>query len=140
MSRARLSIVVYGAYPVTAGLILALIPNVLLSLVGLPEAHDVWIRLCGSLALVLGAKGIQNSKAEYAPGFQFDVYTRTFVATFLVILVLIRMAPPVILPLAAVDYAGAVWTELALRADRRLGLPGASTVFEKTIRTGYGNN
>jgi len=119
MSRARVSIMVYGSYLATAGLVLALFPGFLLSLARLPEVHGVWIRLAGSLAFVLGAKGIQNSSAEFAPGFQFDVYTRTLVGTFLFVLIYVGIAEPVIAVLAVLEYAGALWTELALRADKR---------------------
>ena len=63
MSRARLSIIVYGAYLATAGVVLALIPNVLMALVGIPDDHGFWVRLVGALALVLGVKGIYNSTA-----------------------------------------------------------------------------
>ena len=37
----------------------------------------------------------------------------------MVILVLTGIAPAIILVLAALDYGGALWTELALRADKR---------------------
>ena len=119
MSKARVSIIVYAVYLATAGLVLALVPNVLLPLAGLPPSNEVWVRLVGSLAFVLGAKGIQNSRFEMAPTFQFDVYTRALVGTFIVVLVLLRIAPPILLLLASLDYGGALWTELALRADRR---------------------
>jgi hypothetical protein len=119
MSKARVSIIGYALYLATAGLLLALIPNVLLPLVGLPPSTDAWIRLVGSLAFVLGIKGIQNSRFEIAPAFQFDVYTRTLVGTFIVVLVILHIAPPIFLALAALDYAGSIWTQLALRADAR---------------------
>ena len=64
MSKARVSIIVYGAYLATAGLVLALVPNVLLTMVRLPEDHGFWVRLAGALAFVLGIKGIHNSSAE----------------------------------------------------------------------------
>jgi hypothetical protein len=119
MSQARLSIIVYAIYLATAGLVLALIPNVLLPLVGLPPTSEVWVRLCGSLAFVLGLKGLQNSRFEIVPMIQFDVYTRSLVGTFLVVLVLIGIAPPIFLVLSALDYGGALWTQLAIRSDRR---------------------
>jgi hypothetical protein len=37
----------------------------------------------------------------------------------MVVLVLLGIAPKIILVLAALDYGGALWTELAIRADKR---------------------
>lgn len=119
MSRARLSIIVYGAYLAGAGVVLALIPNVLMDLARIPEDHGFWVRVAGVLAFVLGIKGIYNSTAENAVFFRFDNLTRTIAGTFMVILVVLGIAPKIILLLAAVDYGGALWTELAIRADQR---------------------
>ncbi|MFZ0306234.1 MAG: hypothetical protein WAL75_26350 [Terracidiphilus sp.] len=119
MSKARVSIIVYGAYLATAGLVLALIPNVLMALVGLPDDRGFWVRIAGALAFVLGIKGIYNSTAENVAFFRFDSFTRTFAATFMVILVLSGIAPKIILVLAAIDYGGALWTVLAIQADKR---------------------
>jgi len=99
--------------------VLALIPNVLMALVGIPEDHGFWVRIAGVLAFVLGVKGIHNSTAENAAFFRFDNFTRIFAGTFMVILVLLGIAPKIILLLAALDYGGSLWTELALRADKR---------------------
>ena len=123
MSRARLSIIVYGVYLATAGAGLALIPNVILTLARIPDDYCFWARLAGCLALVLAVKGIHNSTAENATFFRFDNYTRTFAATFMVALVVLGIAPKIILLLAAVDYGGAIWTELAIRADKRNPIP-----------------
>jgi hypothetical protein len=119
MSRARVSIIVYGVYLATAGAGLALIPNVLLTLARIPEDYCFWARLAGCLALVLAVKGIHNSTAENARFFRFDNFTRTFAATFMLVLVILGIAPKIILLLAAVDYGGAAWTELAIQADKR---------------------
>ena len=44
---------VYSIYAFGLGLTLLLIPNVPLPLVGLPEAHEVWIRVAGMTVLFL---------------------------------------------------------------------------------------
>jgi hypothetical protein len=119
MSRARVSIIVYSAYLAATGLLLALIPNVILALVRLPEDHGFWVRMAGILAFALGIKAIQNSTAENASFFRFDNVTRTIAATFMVILVSFGIAPKIILVFAAIDYGGALWTERALRTETR---------------------
>jgi hypothetical protein len=57
-----------------------------------------------------------------------DVYTRSLFATFLLGCVLLDMAPRILLFWTVIDYAGALWTELALRADKR----AAQTVIPVT--------
>ena len=119
MSRARLSIIVYGIYLASAGVVLAFAPNLLFSLAGIPETKEPWIRLAGCLAMVLAIKGIQNSKQEIPELFQMDVYTRAFAGTFIAVLALTGIAPRILLLLSAVDWGGALWTQLALRADKK---------------------
>jgi len=118
VSKARVSIIGYAIYLGTVGLGIMFVPNLILPLLGLPADNAIWARLAGCLALALALKGLHNSRWEIAEMFQLDVYTRAFVATFLVVLTLMRIAAPIFLLLAALDYGGALWTQLALRADR----------------------
>jgi hypothetical protein len=126
VSRARISIIGYSIYLATAGAGIALVPNLILPIVGLPASDTVWARLAGCLAFVLALKGLQNSRYELVPTFQLDVYTRSFVATFLVVLVLLHIAAPIFLLLTAFDYGGALWTQLAIRSDARSAPPKAA--------------
>jgi hypothetical protein len=119
MSRARVSIVIYGFYMAIGGLSMLLIPNLVLPLAGIPFDHGFWVRFAGLLCFVVGAKAIQNSAAEIPFVFRFDNFTRTFAATTMVILVVTGIAPKIILVLASLDYGSSIWTELALRADKR---------------------
>lgn len=126
MSNARLSIFIYSIYLAGSGLVVALIPNQVLPLVGLPTTNEVWIRLFCALAVVLGVKGFHYSRMEIESMFQLDVYTRTCFATFLLVFVLLGEARPILLTLSVIDYAGALWTQLAIWADRRAAQPKAA--------------
>ena len=119
MSRARFSIFIYSIYLAAGGLTMAIIPNVILSLVGHPTTSEPWVRLFGALAFVLAAKGFNYSRLEIESMFQFDVYTRSFFASFLLVLVLIGYARPILLVWTVIDYGASLWTALAIRADRR---------------------
>jgi hypothetical protein len=119
MSKARFSIVVYSVYLASGGAVMAFIPNVILSLVGHPTTEEPWVRLFGALACVLGSKGLNYSRQDNTAMFQFDVYTRSAFATFLLALVLMGMARPILLVWTVVDYGAALWTQLAIWADRR---------------------
>jgi len=125
MSKARMSIFIYSIYLSAGGLAMMLIPNQMLALVGHPPTHEPWVRLFGALAFVLAAKGFNYSPLEIRPLFQFDVFTRSFFATVLLVLVLIGEARPILLIWTVIDYGAALWTELAIRADKRAGVPTA---------------
>ena len=119
MSRARVSITIYGAYMAIGGLLMLLVPNLLLPLAGIPFDHGFWVRFAGLLCFVVGAKAIQNSAAENRSLFHFDSFTRTFAAATMTILVVTGIAPKIILLLASLDILSTIWTEIALRADKR---------------------
>ena len=119
MSKTGISIVAYSIYLGCGGLGMALIPNVMLGLLGLPPTQEVWVRLFGFLALVLAAKGINGALLNLVPVMQFDVYTRTCFSLFLTVLILLGLAPRILFIFAAIDFAAAVWTLLSIRADKR---------------------
>jgi len=54
MGSPAFTIKVFGVYVVLTGLTLLLIPNVMLTLMGAPEAKDAYVRVLGALAIVLG--------------------------------------------------------------------------------------
>lgn len=122
MSRAKLSLTVYAIYLGSAGLSIALFPDAMLPILGLPVTKEVWVRLYGALATVLAAKGYNGARLNLYSSMQFDVYTRTSFASFLTALVLLGICPRVLEIFAIIDYTGAAWTQWAIRADRRAGI------------------
>ena len=119
MSRAARSMVVYAIYLALSGLGMSLIPNVFLHILGLPPTKEVWVRLFGALSFVLASKGYYAARRNIVAQLQFDVYTRTGFGTFLTILVVLGISPPVMEIFALIDILASVWTQLALNADRR---------------------
>lgn len=122
MSRAKLSLTVYALYLGSGGLSMALFPNAMLPILGLPTTSEVWVRLYGALAAVLAAKGYNGARLNLYSSMQFDVYTRTVFASFLTALVLLGISPRVLIIFALIDYAAAAWTQWAIGADRRAGI------------------
>lgn len=119
MSKPAISLTVYAIYLGVGGAISALFPNFVLHLLGLPPTNEVWIRLWGALAVALAAKGYNGARQNSRNSMQFDVYTRTGFATFLVALIVLGLSPPVTLFFAVVDYAASIWTQLALWAEHK---------------------
>ena len=54
MSAPAKSVLAHGIYLALLGAGLATIPNLLLGLLGIPEATDVWVRVTGALVFLLG--------------------------------------------------------------------------------------
>jgi hypothetical protein len=120
-SHSAISILVYCVYLGMGGLIMALAPDRLTSLLHVRPSDGLWIRMAGCLAFVLAIKGAYGAVQELRGNMQLDVYTRAGFAVFLTVLVVVGTAQPPYLLFAAVDFAAAVWTQLALRADLKAG-------------------
>jgi hypothetical protein len=103
-------------------------PNWLLTLFGVPETHEVWIRIVGMLMLIIGFIDFMASGNEMRLFFRWSVYARLAVPIFLTGFVVLASAPPVLLLFGAIDAGGAIWTGFCLRAENLAksdSLPGA---------------
>lgn len=119
MSKAARSLLVFGIYLVALGLFLLIAPNTLITLFGLPETHDVWIRVVGMLLVFLAYYDIQAARHELASFFRWSVVARAAVIVFFAVFVLLKWVEPILLLFGAIDLAGALWTAIALRQDRK---------------------
>lgn len=117
MSKSAFSIRVFSIYMFALGSALVAIPNMLLSLFGIPETQEVWIRVIGVPVLIIGYLDFMASGRELRIFFRWSVHARLAVPIFLGTFVALGFAPPVLLLFGAIDVAGAVWTEASLRAD-----------------------
>lgn len=119
MSKTGISIFAYSIYLGSAGVAMALIPNMLIRMLGLPETQEVWVRLFGFLAFVLGVKGIHGAITNNVPAMQLDVVTRTAFSIFLTVLILLGVSPGILIIFAIIDFAAAVWTQVTIFAAKR---------------------
>ena len=120
MSRSAVSILVFGVYLVILGSMLVLFPNPLLSLVHIPPTNEVWIRLSGMLLLILAFYYIMAARSGIKEFFRWTIYTRLSALFILLAFVALELASPVIILFWLGDLAGATWTGLALRSEKRL--------------------
>jgi hypothetical protein len=116
MSGAAISILVFGIYLILGGLGFTIMPNMSLSLFGLPSTVEPWIRVMGWLMIVIGYFYIMSSRNDIRRFFFWTVYER--IATFIIFLVfyMIGWTPWTILIFGTVDLIGAIWTYLAQRS------------------------
>ncbi|MFV3126559.1 hypothetical protein [Niveispirillum sp. KHB5.9] len=116
MSHAARSVRLFALYLGANGLTLLFVPNLLLGLLGLAPTQEPWIRVLGVIVFNLGL--YYHAGAE-GVGFQrITIVTRVIVLASFAGLVLTGLAPGLLVLFGLVDFAGAVWTALAMRRDR----------------------
>lgn len=118
MSKAGMSVLVFGVYLTLLGAILLVIPNLLLTVFLLPVTGEVWIRVVGMLVLCLAFYYIQAARRGLGDFFRWTVYGRCFVFVSLVLFVVLGLARPPLALFGVVDLLGAAWTTAALRQSR----------------------
>jgi hypothetical protein len=117
MSKAAFSVKAFGIYLLILGLGLAFVPNLLLSVFGMPLTEEVWIRVVGVLVFNIGVYYWFAAKAEAIEVFQASVYTRVLVLASFAAFAALGLASPVLVLFGAADFAGAVWTWFSLKAN-----------------------
>lgn len=117
MSKTAFSIRALSIYMLTLGLILVTVPNLLLSVFGIPETQEIWIHVVGLLVFIIGYFNFMASRYELVLFFHWTVPARILVAVFFVTVVILKLAPPVLLLFGIIDFASATWTVVCLRAD-----------------------
>ena len=115
MSKPAQSVFVFSIYLFVIGSILVVVPNLLFALLGIPETSEVWVRVVGVLALILGFYYFVAARNELTPFLRATVYGRLSVCAFFVAFVLLGFAPPILLVFGVVDAVAASWTAMALR-------------------------
>lgn len=122
MKSAKLSLQVFAIYVILVpGLSLVLFPVDLFEMLGsvAPVAEDVWaVRMVGYLAFALGVYYWYMGSLELWKIYPITVVMRYGVALFMVILWLSGEADPSIIGFATIDFLGATWTLIAMRANK----------------------
>jgi len=115
MSRAALSTLVFGIYLWILGLTLIIAPNPFLGVFGIEPTQELWIRMVGGLACVLGYYYLVLTRAESRAFFRASIPGRFGFLLFCIGLVVTGWAPKVLVVFGAIDAVGACWTGLCLR-------------------------
>ena len=115
MSRAAISVLVWGIYLIFAGLGFLLMPNFVLPLFGLPTTTEAWVRVVGLLAAIVGMYYYFCARWEIVPFFRLTVAGRLIFMAGAVGLVMTGSSGPGLLIIGGLDTIGAIWTWFALR-------------------------
>lgn len=121
MSKSAQSVLVFSIYLLVMGSILVAIPNLLLSVLRIPETTEVWVRVVGMLVLILGFYYNIAARNELTPFIRATVHGRLSVLVFFIAFVLLGFAPPILLVFGVVDALAATWTAMALRTESPAG-------------------
>ena len=119
MSKSAFSAKVFAIYLFIAGALLATVPNVLLSLLFIPQTSEVWIRVIGVIAFMVGIYAWDAATHEAKSFFVTSVYTRCLVFVAFAAFAALGLGSPMIVLFGVVDLLGGIWTHHALRADAR---------------------
>jgi hypothetical protein len=117
MKRASTSILVYGVYLLVLGAVYMIVPNIPLALLGFATTTEPWIRVMAACVVIIGYYYIQAARNELVPFFRWTLHCRIFFPVVVVVLVVLKLAQPMLLLFGLLDLAGALWTGLALRGS-----------------------
>ena len=115
MTAAAKSVFYFGLYLYVTGLTLIFIPNIFLKTLQLPETNEVWIRVMGLLAFLIGFYYHRSGAANNTAFFRLTVPARTLVFIAFIAFVLLDYVSPVLIVFGVVDLLGAIWTWTTLK-------------------------
>lgn len=121
MSKAAISILVFGIYILINGITLMAAPNAMLGSLRLPPTNEPWLRVFGAVVFVVGLYYLAAARQEVVPFFRFTTWGRPVLLVLLLLFALLRMIPPIIVLFGVIDAAGAVWTYFALPRRQAAG-------------------
>jgi hypothetical protein len=120
MSRAGRSFFFFGFWVLACGISLMLAPGLALRVAGITSSSDIMVRVFGTVLLYMSIfYMVAGRRPGYPPLYRVSVFTRFSAPVLVGAFVLATRANPLIMMLTVVDAAGALWTALALRADRQ---------------------
>lgn len=119
MSYSAKTVLFFAFYLLLLGVVLVVAPNLVLTSLGMPATDEVWIRIVGVLATVLGIYYSMAARSELRPFFIASVPVRMSVLFIFVAFVLLKFAPPILIVFGLVDFLGSIWTWVALRQETR---------------------
>ena len=121
MSKTAFTIKASCCYILALGLGLALVPNLVLSLLRMPPTNEVWIRVLGVVILNIGIFFWVAAHTEAIALFRASVYVRPLALLWFGAFVALGLVSPVLLVFGLIEAAGALWTWLTMKSEAREG-------------------
>lgn len=121
MSNGAISILAFGVYLCSGGLLLLFAPDQVCRLLSMAPPQGAWIRIVGMLILILAFYCWRAAREEDMAFMRWTVYTRPTTILFLSWFVARGWIEPVVLVFGAVDLAATVWTLVTISGRRFSG-------------------
>src|SRR3989304_4771548 len=109
MSKAAVSVFVFGCYILVNAVVLLADPNLLLAALGLEPTREPWLRLLGLMTLALSLYYIQAAREGVTAFFRLTLWGRSIILIGTIGLAAAGLVPPVIVVFGVVVAAGALW-------------------------------
>ena len=117
MSKAARSVFLFAIYLMIMGAVIAVAPNLLLGLLHLPPTDEVWIRIVGMLAFILGFYYLKAAQTDLTPFIRWSVYGRLAGFLMFCVLGIGGFGPPVLILYGVIDGVAAIWTHHCLQSS-----------------------
>lgn len=117
MSLAAKSLFYFGIWMTILGSALIAVPNPLLALFGGQPTEEGWVRIVGTLTVLIAYFCINSAREECRGFFRWSVPVRYWVVVSFSYHVALGYADPAILVVAGIDFVCATITLIALRVD-----------------------
>jgi hypothetical protein len=98
-------------------MVLIVAPNLLLAIFRVPPSSEVWVRVVGVLAFMIGVYAWVAAKHENKSFLEASVVTRFLVFVPFTAFAALGLASPMLVLFGVADLVGGVWTCFALKAD-----------------------
>lgn len=120
MSRAALSVFIFGIYLIFMGITFLFFPELMFTILAEPNPPDVASRVLGMIFLLLAYYYIRATLDEEGMKkfFMWTVHTRASVIIFLIIFAALELTSPLIILFGVIDFAFAAWTFWELHKEK----------------------
>ena len=120
MSRAALSILIFGIYLIFMGITFLFYPEILFTILDYPTDPDIASRVLGMVLFVLAYYYIRAALDEegMVKFFMWTVHTRALVIVLFIVFVVMDLVSALMIVFGVIDLAAAIWTFWALRKDK----------------------
>ena len=120
MSRAALTVFIFGIYLIFLGITFLFVPELLFNILAEPNPPDIASRVLGMIFLFFAYLFIRAALDEEGMKkfFMWTVHIRPTVIVFQIVFVLLELVSPLIILFGVIDFAFAAWTFWELRKEK----------------------
>lgn len=115
MKNATLSIQVFAVYIFGLGLGAILIPQQIMSFLGITPPQEVWVRILGLVVFVISLYYFSMARQRIVPFYRITTWGRWIVGLGIISFALVGWGEPRIAIFGVIDTLGGIWTYYCLK-------------------------